>query len=76
MSIIRVHETQSRGLGCPFSVIGLEIPGLGWEGSYRPEPRFNTYNYLPSQSPATHPSHRHLLITVQNTAQNLFSLGK
>jgi hypothetical protein len=71
----RVRETQSRGLGCPFQVVAVESPGLGWELRYRPEARFNTHNHPPSQSPAAHPSHRRLPITAQNTAQNLFSAG-
>jgi hypothetical protein len=71
----RVRSTQSRGSGCLFSILALETPSLGWEVRYRPESKFNTHNHPPSQGPAAHPSHRRLPITVQNTAQRLFSAG-
>lgn len=72
----RVRNTQSRGSGCPFSIIALETPSLGWEVRYRPGAEFNTHNHPPSQSPAAHPSHRQLSIQAQNTAQRLSSAGK
>ena len=71
----RVRSTQSRGLGCLFSILALETPSLGWEIRYRTEAKFNTHNHPPSQGPAAHPSLRRLPITVQNAAQRLFSAG-
>jgi hypothetical protein len=71
----RVRSTQSRGSGCLFSILALETLTLGWEVRYRPESKFNTHNHPPSQGPVAHPSHRRLPITVQNTAQRLFSAG-
>ena len=72
----RVRNTQSRGLGCQFSIVGVESPlGLGWEVRYRPGAQFNTHNHLPSESPAAHPSHRHLSIKAQNTAKQLHLAG-
>ena len=71
----RVRNTQSRGLGCPFSILGIESPGLGWEVRYRSGAQFNTHNHLPSKSPAAHPSHRHLSIKAQNTAKQLHLAG-
>jgi hypothetical protein len=71
----RERNTQSRGLGCLFSIIAVETIG-GWEVRYRPEARFNTHNHPPSQSPAAHPSHRHLSIRAQNSAQQLYITGK
>jgi hypothetical protein len=70
------RSTQSRGTGCLFSILAIETPSLGWELRYRPESRFNTHNHSPSQSPAAHPSHRHLSIQAQATTQDLFSAGK
>jgi hypothetical protein len=75
MSTNRIRETQYRGSGCLFSVIGLETPSLGWEVRYRPDTKFNTHNHLPTRSPAAHPSHRRLPINAQNVAQNLFLAG-
>jgi hypothetical protein len=72
-----IRNTRTRGTGCLFSVIAVELlDGLGWEVRYRPEAQFNTHNHPPSQSPAAHPSHRHLSIQAQATSQNLFSAGK
>jgi len=70
------RSTQSRGTGCLFSVLAIKTAGLGWELRYRPEARFNAHNHSPSQSPAAHPSHRHLSLQAQATTQNLFSAGK
>lgn len=70
-----IRETQSRGSGCPFSIIAAETPTFEWEVRYRSEARFNTHNHPPSQSPAAHPSHRRLPIVAQNTAQSLFLAG-
>jgi hypothetical protein len=73
----RIRNTRTRGTGCLFSVIAVELlDGLGWEVRYRLEAQFNTHNHPPSQSPAAHPSHRHLSIQAQATSQNLFSAGK
>ena len=71
----RVRSTQSRGSGCLFSIVAFETLSLSWEVRYRAEAKFNTHNHPPSQGPAAHPSHRRLPITVQNTAQRLFSAG-
>jgi hypothetical protein len=72
----RVRDTQSRGSGCLFSILAIELPNsLGWEVRYRPGVQFNTHNHPPSQSPAAHPSHRRLPITAQNTHQSLFLAG-
>jgi hypothetical protein len=71
----RSRITQTRGTGCPFSILAVETPALGWEVRYR-EARFNTYNHPPSQSPAAHPSHRRLSIQTKATTQNLFEAGK
>jgi hypothetical protein len=63
----RVRMTQSRGLGCLFQVVAVEIPtSLGWVLRYRPEARFNAHNHPPSQSPAAHPSHRKLPVVAQS----------
>jgi hypothetical protein len=70
------RETQSRGTGCLFSIMALETSDLGWEVKFRPEASFNTHNHLPSQSPAAHPSHRHLSKAAQNRARDLFSAGR
>jgi hypothetical protein len=71
-----IRDTQSRGIGCLFSILALETPNLGWEVRYRFGNRFNTHNHPPSQSPAAHPSHRRLPVIAQNMAQNLFLAGK
>jgi hypothetical protein len=71
----RKRDTQTRGTGCLFSVIALEIGFEGWELKYRPEAQYNTHNHLPSQSPISHPSHRHLSIGVKNIAQSFLSAG-
>jgi hypothetical protein len=71
----RKRDTQTRGTGCLFSVIALEIGSEGWELKYRPEAQYNTHNHLPSQSPISHPSHRHLSIGVKNIAQSFLSAG-
>ena len=71
----RTRDTKSRGSECLFSILGIELPGLGWEVKYRPEPRFNTHNHPPSQSPAAHPLYCKLPVIAQNTTQNLFSAG-
>jgi hypothetical protein len=72
----RVRETQNRGSGCLFSIVGIEVLGLGWEIRYRPESKFNSHNHLPSQHPAAHSIYRHLSIQSQNIAQQLFSASK
>jgi hypothetical protein len=73
----RSRSTQSRGTGCLFSVLAVELSNsLGWEVKYRPEAKYNIHNHPPSQSPAAHPSHRHLSTQAQSIAQNLFSAGK
>jgi hypothetical protein len=71
----RIRGTQTRGTGCLFSVIALEKASGEWELKYRPEPQYNTHNHLPSQSPISHPSHRHLSTEVKNIAQSFFSAG-
>jgi hypothetical protein len=72
-----IRRTQTRGSGCLFSILAVELSNsLGWELRYRPEARYNTHNHPPSQSPAAHPSHRHLSTQTQSIAQNLFSAGK
>jgi hypothetical protein len=71
---IRIRESQSRGTGCPFSILAIETPLLSWEIRYR-QGVFSTHNHPPSQSPAAHPSHRHLTAIAQNTAQRLFEAG-
>jgi hypothetical protein len=71
----RKRDTQTRGTGCLFSVIALEIVSEGWELKYRPEAQYNTHNHLPSQSPISHPSHRHLSTEVKNIAQSFLSAG-
>jgi hypothetical protein len=72
----RVRDTQSRGTGCLFSILAIELPNsLGWEVKYRPETKYNTHNHPPSQSPAAHPSYRQLSTEARNTAQNLFLAG-
>jgi hypothetical protein len=70
------HRTQTRGTGCLFSILAVELSNsLGWELRYRPEARYNTHNHPPSQSPATHPSHRHRSIQALVTSKNLFLAG-
>ena len=72
----RVRDTQSRGTGCLFSILAIKLPNsLGWEVKYRPETKYNTHNHPPSQSPAAHPSHRHLSIQAVATSENLFLAG-
>ena len=72
----RVRDTQSRGTGCLFSILAIELPNsLGWEVKYRPETKYNTHNHPPSQSPAAHPSHRHLLTQALPTSETLFLAG-
>jgi hypothetical protein len=70
----RLRDTQTRGTGCLFSILAVEC-SLGWVVKYRPEPKFNIHNHPPSQSPAAHPSHRHLSIEARNTAKQLYSAG-
>jgi hypothetical protein len=71
------RNTRTRGTGCLFSILAIELSNsLGWEVRYRPEAKYNTHNHPPSQSPAVHPSHRHLSIQAKATSQNLFSVGK
>jgi hypothetical protein len=60
------RTTQTRGTGCLFSILAVNTSSLGWEVRYR-EARFNTHNHPPSQSPAAHPSHRHLSTQAQAT---------
>src|ERR1700678_1285634 len=68
----RIRATQTRGSGCPFSILGIELPSsLGWELKYRPGTTYNTHNHPPSQSPAAHPSHRHLSTQALVTSENL-----
>jgi hypothetical protein len=69
-----IRGTQSRGTGCPFSIIAFQSLTLEWEVRYR-SADFSTHNHPPSQNPAAHPSHRHLSIQAQNTAQTLFLAG-
>ena len=72
----RVRDTQTRGSGCPFSVLAVELPSsLGWELRYRPGTIYSTHNHPPSQSPAAHPSHRQLSIQALATSENLFLAG-
>jgi MULE transposase domain len=71
----RLRTTQSRGLGCLFSIIGAQTPNSSWEVRHRPGAQFNTHNHLPSESPAAHSSHRHLSIEAQNTAKQLHLAG-
>jgi hypothetical protein len=73
----QVRDTQTRGSGCPFSILAVELPtSLDWELRYRPGTIYNTHNHPPSQSPAAHPSHRHLSIQALATFQNLFLAGR
>lgn len=73
----RVRDTQSRGTGCLFSVLGAELPaGLGWELRYRPEARFKQHNHLPSSSPAAHPALRHLSVKTQHFVHQLHDASK
>jgi hypothetical protein len=71
----RIRDTQTRGTGCLFSVIALEKASGDWELKYRPEPQYNTHNHLPSRSPISHPSHRHLSTEVKDIARTFFSAG-
>src|ERR1700710_2510861 len=71
----RIRDTQTRGTGCLFSVIALEKASGDWELKYRPETQYNTHNHLPSQSPISHPSHRHLSTEVKDIARTFFSAG-
>jgi len=71
-----IRSTQSRSTQCPFSILVVETPALGWELRYRAEARFHTHNHPPSQSPAAYPSHQHLTIQAQATTRDLFSVGK
>ena len=76
LGVIRTRDTQTRGSGCQFSIVGVELlGGLSWEVRYRPGSEFNTHNHLPTQDPAVHSAHRHLPIQAQNLAQSLFSAG-
>ena len=71
-----IRRTQTRGTGCLFSILAVELSNsLGWELRYRTEARYNTHNHPPSQSPAAHPSHRHLSIQALATSKNLFLAG-
>jgi hypothetical protein len=73
---IRIRNTQTRGSGCPFSILAVELPNnLGWELRYRPGTIYNTHNHPSSQSPAAHPSHRHLSTQALATSENLFLAG-
>jgi hypothetical protein len=75
-STTRIRDTQTRGTKCPFSILAVELPqSLGWELRYRPGTIYNTHNHPPSQSPAAHPSHRHLSVQALATSQNLFLSG-
>jgi hypothetical protein len=72
----RVRNTQSRGSGCQFSIVGIESPlDLGWEVRYRPGAEFNTHNHTPSKSPTAHITYRRLSIAAQNTAKQLCLAG-
>jgi hypothetical protein len=71
----RIRETQTRGTGCLFSIIALEKASGEWELKYRTEAQYNIHNHLPSQSPISHPSHRHLSTKVKNIAQSCFLAG-
>ena len=71
----RIRDTRSRRTGCNFSIVSIEIPGLGWEVRYRPEAKYNSHNHPPSQSPAVYPSYQYLSVTAQNTVQQLHSAG-
>jgi hypothetical protein len=73
----RIRATQSRGSGCPFSILAVELPNSqGWEVKYRPEPSYSTHNHPPSLNSAAHPSHRHLSLPIKATVQELFQAGK
>jgi hypothetical protein len=38
---MRVRDTQSRGTGCLFLILAVELSNsLGWEVKYRPEARY------------------------------------
>jgi hypothetical protein len=72
----RIRDTQTRGTGCPFSILAVELSSsLGWELRYRPGTIYSTHNHPPSLSPSAHPSHRQLSTEARNTAQNLFLAG-
>ena len=57
---IHFRDTQTRGKGCLFSVITLQISLIEWELKYRPGDQYNIYNHKPSQNPSQHYSHRQL----------------
>jgi hypothetical protein len=74
---IRIRETQTRGTGCLFSILAVELPSsLGWEVRYRPEAKYNTHNHLASLSPGAHPLYRRLPIAVKANIQELFLAGR
>jgi hypothetical protein len=76
-AIDRVRDTQSRGTGCIFSILGVELlTGLGWELRYRPEARFRQHNHLPSSSPAAYPTLRHLSVKTRHFVQQLHDASK
>jgi hypothetical protein len=56
-------------------LLALEISNAVWELKYRPEASCNTHNHPPSQSPAVHPSHRHLSIEARNITEDLSLAG-
>ena len=73
----RIRNTQSRRIGCLFSVLATKLPNQqGWELKHRPEYKFSTHNHDPSPHPAAHPSHRQLPPQVQDLNRSLYNAGK
>jgi hypothetical protein len=72
----RTRNTQSRGTGCLFSVLGVETQDKqNWELKHRPEAKFSTHNHAPSSHPAAHPSHRQLQPEAQALNKGLHNAG-
>jgi hypothetical protein len=45
------HKTQSRGIGCLFSVLRVETQDKqNWELKHRPKAKFSTHNHAPSST--------------------------
>ena len=52
------RNTQSRGIGCLFSVLGVKTQDKqNWELKHRPKAKFSTHNHAPSSHPAAHLFH-------------------
>ena len=73
----RIRNTQSRRIGCLFSVLATELPNQqGWELKHRPEYKFSTHNHDLSPHLAAHPSHRRIPPQVLDLNQRLYNTGK